>query len=300
MNAFRFARIAALLLVLPALLFAAACGDDDDDSDSDSGDNGGGEQIGGELILATTTSTNDSGLLDVLVPDFKERTGVTVKVIAVGTGAALEMGREGNADAVLVHAPAAEQEYVDSGDLAEGKLVMHNDFVIVGPESDPAGVGAADSLENALAAIAAEGPFTSRGDDSGTHKKELQLWELAGIDPASVPNREEAGQGMGATLNIANQKQAYTLTDRATFLALRDELDLVIVFEGAAPLLNIYHTYIVNPEQHEGVKVEQARAWNEYLVSEEAQAIIADFGVDEFGEPLFVADAGKSEDELAN
>ena len=280
------------LLWIPALLLvgvfgAAACGDEDD----------GGDKIGGELILATTTSTNDSGLLDAIVPAFEEQTGVDVKIIAVGTGAALQMSADGDADAVLVHAPASEQEFVDSGDLVDGELIMHNDFVIVGPADNPAGVNADGTLAEAMAALE-DANFISRGDDSGTHKKELALWSATGMEPGGSP-REESGQGMGATLNIAEQKQAYTLTDRATYLALSDDLSLVIVFEGAAELLNIYHAYAVNPEQHDGLNSEQARAFLEYLVSDETQEAIGEFGVEEFGQPLFVPDAGKSMEDLA-
>lgn len=250
------------------------------------------------VILATTTSTNDSGLLDEIVPLFEEESGIDVKVIAVGTGAALAMAASGDADVVLTHAPAAEQEYVASGDLAEGVLVMHNDFVIVGPPDDPAGAAGAPSLEDALRAIAADGAFISRGDDSGTHKMELALWDAAGIDPRGV-RREETGQGMGATLNVADQRRAYTLTDRATFLALKPNLDLAVVFEGDARLLNIYHAYVVNPEKHRGVNADAARAFIQFLVRDDVQRRIGAFGVDRFGEPLFVPDAGKSADQLA-
>ncbi|KAA0226711.1 MAG: substrate-binding domain-containing protein [Burkholderiaceae bacterium] len=250
------------------------------------------------MILATTTSTQDSGLLDVLVPAFKEATGVDAKVVAVGTGAALEMAAKGDADAVLVHAPASEKKYVDSGDLVEGKLVMHNDFVIVGPSSDPAKVKGLKDLNAAMKAVAGTGPFISRGDDSGTHKKELELWKAAGVDLASIKSREETGQGMGATLNVANERNGYTLTDRATYLAVKKNLDLVILFEGAKPLLNIYHVYLVSPEKHTGVKAAQGRAFVEFMVSAKTQATIGNFGKDKFGEALFVADAGKAEDSL--
>ncbi len=251
------------------------------------------------MILATTTSTQDSGLLDVLVPMFTKQTGTEVKVIAVGTGAALEMGAKGDADGVLVHAPASEKKYVDQGDLVDGKLVMHNDFVLVGPPSDPAHVKGSKDLNTAMAAIAATGPFISRGDDSGTNKAELQLWAAAGIDPKTgVKQREETGQGMGATLNVTDQKAAYTLTDRATYLALKKNLSLEIVFEGAKPLLNIYHVYVVNPAKHSGVKEAQARAFVAFMVSPETQQVIADFKKADYGQALFIADAGKSEDAL--
>lgn len=267
--------LAAVALTLAALLaiVVAACGDD--------------EQT---MILATTTSTYDSGLLDEIVPLFEAEEDVSVKIIAVGTGAALGMAASGDADVVLVHAPAVEQEYVDSGDLIEGTLVMYNDFVIVGPPDDPAGAAAAGSLDEALGAIAAGGTFISRGDSSGTHTMELALWDGAGLDPAEVP-REETGQGMGATLNVADQRRAYTLTDRATYLALRPDLDLAVLVEGDERLLNIYHVHVVNPDKHDGVKVELARAFARFLVREDIQASIGAFGVDEFGESLFVPSA---------
>ena len=268
------ARLRPLLAAVAALaaVLAAACGGSDDDP--------------GTMILATTTSTYDSGLLDEIVPRFEEETGITVKVIAVGTGAALRMAGEGNADAVLVHAPEAEAPYIASGDLVSGRLVMTNDFVIVGPPDDPAAASAAPDLPAAIAAIAANGRFISRGDDSGTHKKELALWVSAGIDPAAVP-REETGQGMGATLTIASERRAYTLTDRATYLALRDVLDLAVLVEGDAALLNVYHAYVINPDRHEGVAAPQAEAFVAFLVEPETQARIARFRAEEFGRSLF-------------
>ncbi len=283
--------LAAFALLLPVL---AACGGDDDDGSNQTEPT----PIGGTMILATTTSTQDSGLLDVLEPMFEELTGTDLKVIAVGTGAALEMSATGDADAVLTHALSSEHKYVDSGDLVGGKLIMHNDFVIVGPASDPAGLKGLTSLNQAMAALAEAGGFISRGDDSGTHKKELELWTAAGVDPASVKDREETGQGMGATLNVADQKRAYTLTDRGTYLALKANLDLEVLFEGPAPLLNIYHAYVVNPEKHSGVKRLQAEAFVAFLVSDDVQRLIGEFKKEEFGEPLFIADAGKSVDSL--
>ncbi|MCY3647325.1 MAG: substrate-binding domain-containing protein [Chloroflexi bacterium] len=266
------ARPLLALALAGALLLAAACGDSDDDP--------------GTIILATTTSTHDSGLLEELVPRFEERTGITVKVIAVGTGAALRMAGEGNADAVLVHAPEAEAPYVASGDLVSGRLVMTNDFVIVGPPDDPAAAAAAPDLPAALAAIASGGRFVSRGDDSGTHKKELALWVAAGLDPARL-TREETGQGMGATLTIASERGAYTLTDRATYLALRDVLDLAVLVEGDATLLNAYRIHVVNPDKHEGVAGEQAEAFAAFLLEPETQALIGRFRAEEFGRSLF-------------
>ncbi len=268
----RHARRLLVLLLPAAILLAAACGGSDDDA--------------GTVILATTTSTYDSGLLDDLVPRFEAETGIRVKVIAVGTGAALRMASEGNADAVLVHAPEAEAPYVASGDLVSGRLVMSNDFIIVGPPDDPAAAAAAPDLPAAVAAIAAHGRFVSRGDDSGTHKKELALWTSAGLAPAEV-SREETGQGMGATLTIASERRAYTLTDRATYLALRHALDLAVLVEGDATLLNLYHIYVVNPDRHEGVAAKQAEAFAAFLLAPETQDRIRRFGVAKFGRPLF-------------
>jgi tungstate transport system substrate-binding protein len=243
------------------------------------------------IVLATTTSTQDSGLLDVLVPRFEKESGIEVKVIAVGTGAALRMASAGDADVVLVHAPDAEKKYVDDGDLVEGRRVMHNDFVIVGPVDDPAGVRGSKAVAEAMKAIAARAGFISRGDDSGTHKQELALWAAAGVDPRSLAWREETGQGMGATLNVADQKRAYTLADRGTYLALRKRLGLTIAFEGDATLLNIYHVYVVNPAKHKNIRIEGARAFVAFLVSPVIQQVIGDFKRREYGQALFFPDA---------
>jgi tungstate transport system substrate-binding protein len=246
-----------------------------------------------DMVLATTTSTQDSGLLDSLLPVFRGRSGIDVKVIAVGSGAALAMARTGDADAVLVHAPEAERPYVERGDLVEGRRIMHNDFLIVGPKDDPAGAGRAGDLAAAMRKIAAAGPFISRGDGSGTEKKELELWKAAGVEPARVRRREESGQGMGATLLVASERRGYTLTDRGTFLALRERLDLSPLVEGDPKLLNVYHAYVVNPARHRKVKPGEARAFVEFLASEPAQTLIGGFGKSRFGQPLFVPDAGK-------
>lgn len=259
----------------------------------------GPEKLGGSIILATTTSTRDSGLLDVLVPEFERQTGVKVKVIAVGTGAALAMAAKGDADAVLTHAPASERRFVESGDLVDGKLVMHNDFVVVGPAGDPAGARGAADLKAAMAAIAERAAFVSRGDESGTHSRELELWKAAGVDLKSIKKREETGQGMGETLRIASERGAYTLTDRATFLAHRRSLKLEVVQEGDATLLNVYRAYVVSPAKHARAKPAGARAFVDFLVAPETQRRIADFGKTDFGEPLFIPDAGKTEADLA-
>ena len=226
------------------------------------------------IILATTTSTQDSGLLDVLVPRFEKESGIEVKVIAVGTGAALRMAARGDADVILVHAPAAEQPYVQAGDLVDGRPVMHNDFVIVGPSEDPAGIRPLRSVNDVMRAIAARGTFVSRGDDSGTDAQERALWAAARIDRRALSRREETGQGMGATLNVADQRRAYTLTDRGTYLSLRRRLGLVILFQGDASLRNVYHVYAVNPAKHPGVKHVEARAFIDFLVSAPIQEMI--------------------------
>ncbi|HEU5050101.1 MAG TPA: substrate-binding domain-containing protein [Gemmatimonadales bacterium] len=246
---------------------------------------GGAEER--SLILATTTSVQDAGLLDSLLPPFEREHGITVKVIAVGTGAALEMARRGDADVVMAHAADLEQQYVESGDLIEGRLVMTNDFVLVGPAVDPAGVRSSTSLDEALTAIARTGPFVSRGDGSGTEVRELALWAALGIEPAQVAGRVETGQGQGATLLLASERGAYALTDRSTYLALRPALKLEVLVEGDPRLLNEYRAYAVNPERHPGVAVEDARAFLAYLVSPAAQRFIGRFGTERFGDPLF-------------
>lgn len=243
------------------------------------------------IILATTTSTQDSGLLDALVPRFEAQRGVEVKVIAVGTGAALRMARSGDADVVLVHSPRAERAYVNTGDLIEGRQVMYNDFVIVGPPDDPARVRGQLTVADAMRAIAARGTFISRGDASGTHDQELVMWGDAGVDPRELTRREETGQGMGATLNVAEQKRAYTLTDRGTYLAQRRRLTLAIVFEGDRALRNLYHVYAVNPARHPQAKVAEARQFIEFLVSPAIQQAIAAFKREQFGQSLFIPNA---------
>ena len=251
-----------------------------------------------ELILATTTSTQDSGLLDVLVPEFEKLTGYQVKTVAVGSGQALTMGKEGNADVLLVHSPAAEKEFMAGEYGVDRRLVMHNDFIIVGPATDPAGTKKTTTAADALKAIAAaEAPFVSRGDDSGTHKAELALWKKAAITPEGAWY-QESGQGMGATLTIASEKGAYTLTDRATYLAQKDKLDLEILLEGDPALLNIYHVISVNPAKWPKVNAAGATAFADFLTSPDGQAMIGSFGVEKFGQPLFVPDAGKTDEEL--
>uniref|UniRef100_A0A7C4PL48 Tungsten ABC transporter substrate-binding protein n=1 Tax=Anaerolinea thermolimosa TaxID=229919 RepID=A0A7C4PL48_9CHLR len=248
------------------------------------------------LILATTTSTQDSGLLDVLLPVFQEETGYLVKTVAVGTGQALRMGMEGNADVLLVHAPDSEREFMRGGYGKDRAPVMYNDFVLLGPGNDPAKIQFAQDAAGVFRAIAhAEATFLSRGDGSGTHARELQLWKQAGVDPANQPWYLESGQGMGATLMIAEQKSAYTLCDRGTFLAYRGNLSLKILFEKDPSLINVYHVITVNPQKWPMVNYAGALAFLDYLTRPSTQAVIGSFGVEQFGEPLFTPDAGKNE-----
>ncbi|MDF2607937.1 MAG: extracellular solute-binding protein family 1 [Bacillales bacterium] len=254
------------------------------------------EKKTGDIILATTTSTQDSGLLDILIPEFEKEIGYRVKTIAVGTGKALEMGQNGEADVLLVHAPDAEKAVVDSGAAINRKLVMHNDFIIVGPKNDPAGLKSIKDANEAFKEInTSKSLFVSRGDDSGTHKSELKFWDKLGIKPAGTMY-QETGQGMGETLRVASEKGGYTYTDRATFLALKDELNLDILVEGDKSLLNIYHVMQVNHEKFSKVNEEGAKDLVEFLVSEDVQKLIGEFGVDKYKEPLFFPDAGKEKD----
>ena len=240
------------------------------------------------LRLATTTSTENSGLLSLLHPPFEEQYNVMVDVIAVGTGKALRLAENGDVDLVMVHAPAAEQEFVESGYGVERLPVMHNDFILVGPAADSAAVNAASSLADAMTRIAQSATgFISRGDDSGTHKKEMALWQAARLSPEGVWYLS-VGQGMGAVLKIADDKQAYTLTDRGTYLAFDGKIELTIAYEGAAELLNPYHVILVNPEKHLHVQTALAQKYVDYIRGEEGQRIIREFRIS--GEQLFVPD----------
>jgi len=273
-------RRTATALALLATLALAACGDDDSDQSEAGADEG-------QMILATTTSTQDSGLLDELVPQFQDESGCSVKTVAVGSGEALELGEKGDADVLLVHSPEAEREYMGGGHGASREAVMHNDFIVVGPEDDPAGIEGAGSAAEAFTSISkAEAPFASRADESGTHTKELSIWEAAGIQPKGSWYIE-TGQGMGETLTIASQRQAYTLSDRGTFLAT-DNLDSELLVEGGKDLLNPYHVIVVEAE---GVNRECAQEFSDWITSPETQDEIGSFGMAEYGEPLFVPDA---------
>jgi tungstate transport system substrate-binding protein len=257
----------------------------------------GAADAAGIIILATTTSTQDTGLLDVLVPAFERESGIAVKTISVGSGQAMVMGRRGEADVLLVHSPADEQKLVEEGFGVDRQLVMHNDFVVVGPATDPAKARSARTTKEAFARIAAAGAlFVSRGDHSGTHSKEQGLWKAAGVSAEGHPWLQQTGLGMGDTLNVASEKGGYTLADRGTWLALHESrrLALEVLVEKEGALLNVYHVILVNQARWPKVNAAGAKAFAAFVVSPAAQAIIGGFGVDRFGAPLFVPDAGKS------
>ena len=250
------------------------------------------------LILSTTTSTQDSGLLDVLVPMFERQTGYTVKTISVGTGQALALAARGEADVTLAHAPELEKKYVAEGKLANRRLVMHNDFVVIGPEADPAKIKGEKNAAAALKRIAESASrFVSRGDKSGTHILELNLWKRAGVTPAA-PWYIESGQGMGATLGLADDRKAYTITDRATLLAFSKRVVLKTMVEGDRPLLNIYSVMEVNPANGPKVNVAGGKAFADFMLAPETQQTIAKFRVDKYGQALFVPIAGKKDEDF--
>jgi len=243
------------------------------------------------LVLATTTSTQDTGLLDDLLPRFEAATGLAVKTIAVGSGEALAMGRRGDADVLLVHSKAAEDEFMAEGHGSLRLDVMHNDFVLAGPPSDPSAIRGLSAVD-ALKKIARRGAlFASRDDRSGTHARELELWKKAGIAPAGRPWYVATGQGMGETARVASEKRAYTLADRGTFLALRKSLDLAILVEGGKELWNSYRVIVVNPAKHPKTREKEARRLAEWLVTPAVQRVIGEFGREKYGQPLFVPDA---------
>jgi tungstate transport system substrate-binding protein len=251
------------------------------------------------IILATTTSTQDSGLLDVLLPIFEKKTGYFVKTIAVGSGQAMAMGQKGEADVLLVHSPAAEKKFVAEGYGVNRRLIMHNDFIIVGPSEDPAKIkGMRFASESFKKIASAKALFLSRADKSGTHVKELDIWKASGINPEKEKWYQQTGLGMGQTLNVTGEKKGYTLADRGTYLALRKNLGLDILVEGDAILLNIYHVIEVNPAKWPKVNAAGGKAFADFMVSKETQDIIKTFGIDKFGSPLFFPDAGKKEEDL--
>jgi tungstate transport system substrate-binding protein len=259
---------------------------------------GGPAAAGQAVILSTTTSTQDSGLLDVLVPLFEKQTGSLVKTISVGTGQALALAGKGEADVALVHAPDSEKKYVADGLLVNRRLVMHNDFLIVGPDDDPAHLKGVKSAVDAMKRIAdAKATFVSRGDNSGTHQLEQKLWAAAKVSPAGAWYLQ-AGQGMGATLGIGSEKRGYVLTDRATYLAFKKRVQLVPMVERDRILLNIYSVLEPNPAKFPRINVAGGKAFADFMVAKETQEVIRTFGVEKFGEPLFFPDAGKREEDL--
>jgi len=252
------------------------------------------------LILATTTSTQDSGLLDVLIPLFEAESGYTVQTVAVGSGQAMEMGQQGNADVLLVHSPSAEKTFMEDGWGKDRTLIMHNDFVIVGPADDPAKIKGL-SAEDAFKAVAAiQATFVARADKSGTSTKELGIWKKAELDPATDKPAWyiETGQGMGASLTIASEKNGYTLTDRATFLANKANLQLEILVEGDNSLLNVYHVITVNLDKWPKVNYKGAMAFLNFMTKDSTQGEIGKFGVDKYGQQLFIPDADKTDADL--
>lgn len=253
------------------------------------------------IILATTTSTQDTGLLDALLPAFEKQTGYFVKTISVGSGQAIALGRRGEADVLLVHSPADEEKLVAEGFGTGRRPVMHNDFIVVGPPADPAGVKTATTARDALSRIAAaKARFLSRGDGSGTHSKEKGLWKAAGVSPEGQPWYQQTGLGMGDTLAVASEKEGYTLVDRGTYLALRSkrQLHLQVLLQGEPLLLNVYHVIEVSPTASPRVNTAGAMAFAAFIVAPETQTLIGRFGVDELGAPLFVPDADKKADAL--
>ena len=251
------------------------------------------------IILATTTSTQDSGLLDILLPIFEKKTGYFVKTIAVGSGQAMAMGQKGEADVLLVHSQEAEKKFMAEGYGVNRRLVMHNDYIILGPKADPAGIkGSRSSVETFRKIAAANAVFMSRGDNSGTNAKEKSIWKAAGINPEGQRWYQQTGLGMGQTLSVAAEKKTYTLADRGTYLALKKNLGLDILVEGDAVLLNIYHVIDVNPAKWPKVNSAGAKAFADFMVSRQTQDIIKKFGVDKYGSPLFFPDAGKKEEAL--
>ena len=246
------------------------------------------------IILATTTSTQDSGLLDLLVPLFEKESGYQVKTISVGSGQAMKMGEKGEADVLLVHSPAAEKKFMADGFGVSRRLVMHNDFIVVGPPTDPAGIKGATAAD-AMKRIARSGAvFVSRGDNSGTHAKEKGLWKGAAINPEGQKWYQQTGLGMGQSLNVAAEKKGYTITDRATYLSLKKGLGLVILLEGDSKLLNIYHVIELNTAKWPKVNAAGGKSFADFMVSKKTQELIGRFGVDKYGAPLFFPDAGKN------
>lgn len=249
-----------------------------------------------DILLATTTSTQDSGLLDILIPIFEKKTGYFVKTIAVGSGHAIALGMKGEVDVLLVHSPSEEKKFMQQGYGIDRRLVMHNDFIIVGHMQDPSKIKGLKLAVEAFKKIAkAQALFISRGDNSGTHMKEMEIWKAARFKPEGKKWYQETGLGMGQTLIVTSEKRGYTISDRGTYMALRKNLGLDIMVEGDSILLNIYHVILVNPSKWKRVNVIGAKSFADFIVSKEAQNLIKTYGVDKFGSPLFFPDADKKE-----
>ena len=280
-------------LAIAAALGLGACGGDTNDSSGEAEPRADARPV----VLATTTSTQDSGLLDELIPAFEEESGLTVKTVAVGSGQAIEMGSRGEADVVLAHSPAAEQDLMESGVAGSREVVMHNDFVVIGPEDDPARAEGKPAVDAFEAIAERRAPFVSRGDESGTHAKELSLWEEAGVKPRGAWY-EETGSGMGATLAIAAEKDAYTLADRATYLSNEQARDLTVTVDGGPGLLNVYHVIDIDSDAGPRVNAEGGDAFARWIVSKPVQKMIGAFGEEQYGQALFTPDAGRTEAEI--
>jgi tungstate transport system substrate-binding protein len=284
--------LAMMLVLLMTLVLISGCATGTEEPAAEPEQTGPAEVLG-SIILATTTSTQDSGLLDALLPQFTYTTGWEVDVVAVGSGAAMEMGMNGEADVLLVHSPAAERTFVAEGHGPERFDVMYNDFVIIGPKDDPAGLSqeaASDAVKAFTLLSGKQATFVSRGDDSGTHAKEKSVWVKAAIEP-SGDWYVSAGQGMGAVITMANDMLAYTLSDRATWLSYEADTDMAIVTEGDTSLFNQYGVIVVDPSKNEQINADGALAFQTWILGEEAQALIAEFGVEEFGGALFTPNA---------
>jgi len=272
------------LLLLPAWI--ASCGRNAEERQSS------------ELILLTTTTTRDSGVLDALTSTFETLHGSRVKAIVAGSGDVLKQGARGEGDVVLSHSPDAERAWMEAGNGTSRRLVMHNDFVLVGPAEDPASVAGQSAMEALRRIAAAQALFVSRGDQSGTHVRELAIWKRAGVDPTGQPWYQQTGQGQGLTMDVASQKRGYALTDRGTFLVQQQRLQLKVLVENDPGLLNIYHVMPVNPAKFPKVNARGGQAFADFLVSPAGQQVIANFGRERFGRSLFVPAAGRTEEEL--
>lgn len=282
-----------MIVFLVSSLALAGCGDKaaDEPKSQEPAEQAAPTPENPQLKLSTTTSTQDSGLLDAILPVFEQETGYKVEVIANGTGAAIKLGETGDVDVILVHARASEDAFVESGYGVDRRDVMYNDFLLIGPADDPAGIKGLTSAAEALTKIAnSQSTFVSRGDDSGTHKKELSIWKEAGIEPSGAWYNS-VGKGMGDTFRMADEMKGYTLIDRATYLANKGNYSLEPMVEGDKVLFNPYGVIAVNPEKYDNVNYEGAEAFISWLVSDETQELIGKFGVDEYGQSLFIPDA---------